>query len=121
MDLVKVKDPACCHGTILRPCLSFASRQSKFNFETRLGLPGPRGVYCEPEEGFKGVPAESGGERHSLPSTLYASLPREMKDIDGDYTGISLFIFLTKYKGLFERSSKDRQAHRTAAGTSLYS
>lgn len=29
-----------------------------------------------------------------------------MKGIDGDYTGISLFIFLTKYKGLFEEVQK---------------
>lgn len=48
----------------------------------------------------------SGGEGHSLPRTLRASLPREMKGIGGDYTGISLFIFLTKYKGLFEGVQK---------------
>lgn len=44
-----------------------------------------------------------GGERHSPPRTLHASLLHEMKGKDGDDTGIPLFISLIKYKGLFER------------------
>lgn len=63
----------------------------------------------------------SGGERRSLPRTLHASLPREMKSIDGDYTGISLFIFLTKYKGLFEgvqKTGKHTELQQVPAFTS---
>ena len=48
----------------------------------------------------------SGRERHSPARTLYASLPQEMKGNDGDYTGISLFVSLIKYKGHFEGVQK---------------
>lgn len=48
----------------------------------------------------------SGGERRAPLRTLYASLTLKMKGSDGDYTGISLFISLLKYKGHFEGVQK---------------
>lgn len=44
-----------------------------------------------------------------------------MKGIGGDYTGISLFIFLTKYKGLFEgvqKTGKHTELQQVPAFTS---